>query len=53
VVCERKEDTSMEIGKPQRTIIVEPIKDPVPRERPIAPTPPREAPAKPTPAPVR
>ena len=24
----------MEIGKPQRTITVEPVEDPVPRERP-------------------
>jgi hypothetical protein len=53
LACERKEDTTMDIGEPKRTIIVEPIKDPVPRERPVAPAPPREPPAKPTPVPVR
>jgi hypothetical protein len=43
----------MEIGKPKRTITVEPIEDPVPRKRPVtaperqpAPAPPPE-PAKP------
>jgi hypothetical protein len=34
----------MEIGEPRRTIVVEPLEDPVPRESPAAPEP-EEAPA--------
>jgi len=38
----------MEIGEPQRTIIVEPLEDPVPREAPREP----EAEPKPAQAPL-
>jgi hypothetical protein len=34
---EAKRDEKMEIGKPRRTVIVEPIEDPVPRELPEEP----------------
>jgi len=37
----------MEIGEPRRTIVIEPIEDPVPRERPERPE--REEPAAPPP----
>jgi hypothetical protein len=36
----------MEIGDPERTYTVEPLEDPVPRERPAEPT---ESPATPSP----
>src|SRR5436305_15091429 len=38
----------MEIGKPLRTVTVEPVEDPVPRQQPAKP-PPRKQPAKPPP----
>lgn len=37
----------MEIGEPERTYTVEPLEDPVPRERPAEPA---EQPAGPSPA---
>lgn len=37
----------MEIGDPERTFTVEPLEDPVPRERPAEPA---ESPATPSPA---
>jgi hypothetical protein len=37
----------MEIGDPERTFTVEPVEDPVPRERPAEPA---EQPARPSPA---
>ncbi len=37
----------MEIGDPERTYTVEPVEDPVPRERPSEPA---ESPAPPSPA---
>jgi hypothetical protein len=37
----------MEIGEPERTYTVEPVEDPVPRERPAEPA---EQPAAPSPA---
>ena len=37
----------MEIGEPERTYTVEPLEDPVPRERPSEPA---EAPPAPSPA---
>ena len=45
----------MEIGKPVRKIVVEPIRDPVPQRTPKpAPEPePEPAPARPAPAPAR
>lgn len=46
----------MDIGKPQRIYTVEPVEDPVPRQRPErppepAPVPPRRKEPEPTPAP--
>ena len=35
----------MEIGEPERTFTVEPLEDPVPRERPAAPNEPLTEPA--------
>ena len=38
----------MEIGKPQRVVTVEPVRDPIPREAPVkAPKEPRERPKVP------
>jgi len=35
----------MEIGKPKRKIVIEPLRDPVPKREPAQPTP-KEAPAR-------
>jgi hypothetical protein len=35
----------MDVGKPQRVVRVEPIRDPVPRKVPLAPPAPAEKPA--------
>jgi hypothetical protein len=48
----------VEIGEPERTYTVEPVQDPVPRERPAepaepAPSPPAKEPAKPEKVPQR
>lgn len=44
----------MQIGKPERTYTVEPVEDPVPRERPAEPVEePSPAPAAPETAPSR
>jgi hypothetical protein len=44
----------MQIGKPERTYTVEPVEDPVPRERPAEPVEePSPAPAEPETAPRR
>jgi hypothetical protein len=37
----------MEIGKPRREIVIEPIEDPVPREQPVEPAPPEPVPVEP------
>jgi hypothetical protein len=44
----------MQIGSPERTYTVEPVEDPVPRERPVEPVEePSPAPAEPETAPAR
>jgi hypothetical protein len=41
----RHEGIEMDIGKPRRTVTVEPVEDPVPRESPVEP--PEREPADP------
>jgi hypothetical protein len=38
----RLKSAAMEIGEPERTVTVEPLEDPVPREAPAEPEPERE-----------
>jgi len=47
-----REDGEMEIGKPLRKIVVEPIRDPIP-ERTPKPAPAPSAPSRPAPARIK